>query len=69
MEFLLQKMKTAQDEQVQYWLEGDADPIYLNAIIGQPISMLFTGAIFCRECQKKINKSFGEGFWFERLCL
>jgi hypothetical protein len=64
MEFLLQKMKTAQDEQVQYWLEGDAAPVYLNELIGQSISFEFTGAIYCRACQKKINKSFGEGFCF-----
>lgn len=64
MEFLLQKMKTAQQEQVQYWLSDGIQEIHLNPFIGQPISFQFTGAIFCRECQKKINKSFGEGFCF-----
>jgi len=64
MEFLLQKMKTAQDEQVQYWLGNGTQEINLNTLIGQTISFRFTGAIFCRECQKKINKSFGEGFCF-----
>ena len=56
MEFLLQKMKTAQEEQVQYWLGDDTQQFSLNALLGQPISLLFTGAIFCRECQKKISK-------------
>jgi hypothetical protein len=64
MEFLLQKMKTAQEEQVQYWLGDDTQQFSLNALLGQPISLLFTGAIFCRECQKKITKTFGEGFCF-----
>lgn len=64
MEFLLQKMKTAQAEQVQYWLSDGTQEINLNALIGQTISLRFTGAIFCRECQKQINKSFGEGFCF-----
>jgi hypothetical protein len=77
MEFLLQKMKTAPGEQVQYWLGEGTQQINLNALIGQSISFQFTGAIFCQECQKKINKSFGEGFclfclgrvYFSRLTI
>ena len=64
MEFLLQKMKSAQDEQVQYWLGDGTQQINLNALIGHTLTFEFTGAIFCQECQKKIKKSFGEGFCF-----
>jgi hypothetical protein len=64
MEFLLQKMKSAQDEQVQYWLGDGTQQINLNAWIGNTLTFEFTGAIFCQECQKKIKKSFGEGFCF-----
>ncbi|MEY5000671.1 MAG: hypothetical protein RLZZ211_707 [Bacteroidota bacterium] len=64
MEFLLRKMKVAQGEQVQYWF-GQADNNFrLNDFIGQDISFSFAGAIYCQECQKKINKTFGEGFCF-----
>ena len=56
MEFLLQKMKSAQDEQVQYWLGDGTQQINLNALIGHTLTFEFTGAIFCQECQKKIKK-------------
>jgi hypothetical protein len=64
MELQLRKMIVAQDELVQYWLANGADKWRLNDLIGQTITLSFTGAIYCQECQKKIKKSFGEGFCF-----
>jgi hypothetical protein len=64
MELILQKMKSAHAETVQYWITHEGEEIHLNKLIGQEISFHFSGVIFCQECQKKINKTFGEGFCF-----
>ena len=58
MELILQKMKSAHAETVQYWITHEGEEIHLNKLIGQEISFHFSGVIFCQECQKKINKTF-----------
>ncbi|MEN9699922.1 MAG: hypothetical protein RLZZ301_1120 [Bacteroidota bacterium] len=61
---LLKKMQSRHEDTVRYFFKTDALEVDLNALIGSPITLAFTGQIFCANCQKKTNKSFGEGFCF-----
>ncbi|MBM3917574.1 MAG: DUF2797 domain-containing protein [Sphingomonadales bacterium] len=64
MAFCLQKMDTQNGDPIVYFLLNQNEPIKLNNLIGKTISFSFTGHIFCSNCQKETNKSFGEGFCF-----
>lgn len=64
MKTILQKMATEYAQTIQYFLKTENGNIGLNESIGKEITLRFTGQIFCSECQKKINKTFGEGFCF-----
>ena len=64
MEFCLQKMATSHENPIQYYLQTPHGQISMNALLGKKIQLHFTGQIFCKACQKKINKTFGEGFCF-----
>jgi hypothetical protein len=49
---------------VQYTLPlGDAR-VPLNALLGQAISLRYTGAIRCTHCQRKTAKSFSQGYCY-----
>jgi hypothetical protein len=58
---LLEKMNTTHDEIVSYALPVGEARIPLNERLGQKISLRFTGKIFCLECGKRTNTSFGQG--------
>lgn len=64
MEFCLQKMLTSHESPVAYFLATTEQNLALNPLIGQKITLQYTGLIFCSNCQKKTNKSFGEGFCY-----
>lgn len=51
------------DNNVEYFL-GKED-INLNSLIGNHISLKFTGNIYCIDTGKKITKSYGNGFSYE----
>ena len=36
----------------------------LNELIGQPVQLLFSGAIFCSACQRRTRTSFGQGYCY-----
>ena len=63
----LTKMTTQLQEPVQYTLKLGEDQVDMNALLGQPIRLHFTGAIYCKVCGEKTNKSFGEGFCFKHF--
>lgn len=64
MKTILQKMATEYAQTIQYFLKTENGNTGLNASIGKELTLRFTGQIFCSECHKKINKTFGEGFCF-----
>ncbi|MFM8597048.1 MAG: DUF2797 domain-containing protein [Flavobacteriales bacterium] len=64
MKVLLHKMGSAFGPTIQYFLNSNTEKIEINQLIGKQIRIEFTGQIFCQECHKKINKTFGEGFCF-----
>jgi hypothetical protein len=61
MQGTLSKMTTALDEVVEYALPLGDDRVPLNPLIGNTVSLKFTGNIFCDACGRKTNRSFAQG--------
>ena len=57
-------MHTELKQPVQYTLDLDGQSVSLNPVIGQPLTMRYTGAIHCVHCGRKTNKSFNQGFCY-----
>lgn len=49
------------DEPARYHLRAGDHRIDLNARLGQPLRLSYTGAIACTHCGRPTNKSFGQG--------
>lgn len=64
MELVLTKMETHFEDPIQYFLPAPNTKMALQPYLGKEIQFQFTGLIFCSLCQKKIAKTFGEGFCF-----
>lgn len=60
----LKKLQSQLADPVQYGLALSDTVIPLNPFLGQKIKLTFTGAIYCVACQRKINKSFNQGYCF-----
>ena len=60
----LTKMRTVQDEPVQYFLKLDENEIYLNELLGRKISIGFLHEINCINCGRKTSRSFGQGYCY-----
>ena len=58
------KMTTKLGETVEYTLPIGDETIDMNALIGKPISITYTGTINCVHCGKKTNKSYSQGHCF-----
>ncbi len=66
-EGILRKMRTELVDTVNYQLPVGEVLIELNPLIGQEISLVYSGKIFCIECGRKTNKSFNQGYCFPCL--
>jgi len=62
---VLDKMKTGYINPVQYFLHLGEDKIAVNDLVGNNIRLKWTGRIFCSVCNKKIQKTFGEGMCYD----
>lgn len=60
----LQKLKTRLDSPVSYALPLGEERLALNPLIGQHISLCFTGKISCTACGRSTNKSFNQGYCY-----
>ncbi len=49
---------------VDYYFSTDSGEIYLNDLLGEPISLKFSGKINCHGCGIHIIKSYGQGYCF-----
>ncbi|MCF2907637.1 DUF2797 domain-containing protein [Pseudoalteromonas sp. DL2-H2.2] len=71
MQGTLRKMQatlgTAQGTPVQYHLPLGDELLPLNELIGKPITLTFSGNIFCCNCGKKTKKSYSQGHCF--VCM
>ena len=63
----IRKMKTELAEPIKYRLRIGEEKINMNELIGQEISMNFTGQINCISCGKQTKTSFGQGFCYNCL--
>ena len=66
MQGQLRKMKTSleQEAPVTYQLPLTNNMVALNPIVGQSVSLNYTGNIFCVHCERKISKSFNQGYCY-----
>lgn len=63
----LKKMQATLGNPVQYQLLLSDQSIPLNPLLGQPIRLTFTGQIACVHCQRRIKKSFNQGYCYPCL--
>jgi hypothetical protein len=59
------KGKLNEQNQVLYWMPIGEQEVYLNDLVGQEITLNFTGNIYCIDTGKKISKSYNNGFCYE----
>ncbi|TBR37853.1 DUF2797 domain-containing protein [Marinomonas agarivorans] len=62
----IQKMLAQADEQgsVHYHMRIGQEVVGLNALLGQKVSLDFSGQIICQHCQKTTKKSFNQGYCY-----
>jgi len=58
------KMQTKLDDPVEYELPIGDEFIYMNHLIGKYLVFKWKNEIYCISCDKKINKSFAQGFCY-----
>lgn len=63
----LRKMQATEGDTVQYTLPLDAQRIALNELIGQELSLSYSGTIHCIACGRKTKKSFNQGYCYPCL--
>jgi len=60
----LEKMPVELNTPVRYYLEAENSKVCINDLIGKNIRLTFQNEIRCVDCDKKTNKSFGQGFCY-----
>ncbi len=60
----LRKMNTTLNSPVSYQLPVNDQLIDLNPLIGKPISLKYSGQIFCVHCNRLTKKSFNQGYCY-----
>jgi len=61
---ILRKMSVVHHNPVQYTLKLGEQDIDLNAQLGMLVDLHYQGVIYCVHCQRKITKSFQQGYCF-----
>lgn len=59
----LHKMDVELEDTVRYQLRLESS-VVMNDLIGQEVSLSWSGKIFCQKCNKITKNSFGEGFCY-----
>lgn len=60
----IRKMRTRLDAPVQYHLPLGEDPVAMNDLLGQRLSLRYSGRIECVACGRETRKSFNQGYCF-----
>ena len=63
----IEKMRTKLQAPVRYELPIGDDAVDMNALMGETVTLSFTGNIFCVACGRKTKKSFNQGHCFPCL--
>ncbi|MBY5921574.1 DUF2797 domain-containing protein [Ferrimonas balearica] len=64
MQGTLSKMAAQLGQPAQYQLKVGDDRLPLNGLIGQSLTLNFTGNIYCDACGRKTSKSYSQGHCF-----
>lgn len=57
-------MRAVLGQPVQYQLRLSDEHVDLNPLIGKSITLRFTGQLFCVHCQRRMKKSFNQGYCY-----
>ena len=60
----VRKMVTRHGETVEYELPLGEETVAMNPLLGQSVSLEFSGLINCVHCGRKTNKSFNQGYCY-----
>ena len=60
----IHKMISVHSNPIEYSLPIGNEKIAMNPLIGKKISLEFAGEISCIHCDRKIKKTFGQGYCF-----
>jgi hypothetical protein len=60
----LRKMRVVHADPVAYFLRMGDEELALNPLVGEQLSLRFSGHIHCIACGREINKSFNQGYCF-----
>jgi hypothetical protein len=60
----LRKLKSTLSDPIQYHLPIDEIELLLNDYLGKTLTLKFEGNIQCVHCQRKIKKSYNQGYCF-----
>ncbi|QQR87680.1 MAG: DUF2797 domain-containing protein [Flavobacteriales bacterium] len=64
----LVKMSARLEEgRVHYTMHLGADAVDMNALIGRPLTVRFTGELSCINCNSRVKKFYGQGFCWNCL--
>lgn len=60
----IRKMEVKHEKPVRYFLSVGEQRVFLNELIGEPISMEYLGHIHCIRCGRETKKSFAQGYCY-----
>ena len=60
----IRKMEAFPEKAVQYFLPLGNERIYMNELIGVPITLEYLGHIYCMKCGRETRKSFAQGYCY-----
>ena len=63
----IRKMRVEQAEPIRYRLPIGDTLVELTPLLGRPLTLVYSGNIFCVECGRKTRKSFSQGHCFPCL--
>ncbi len=61
---VMRKMRVEATDPVSYMLPVGKVEFAVNQKLGRPLTLTFTGEIFCISCARKTSKSFSQGYCF-----
>ena len=61
---ILRKLKGVYCDPIEYYVRIYGKEVCLNSWVGKTIQLSYTGCIYCIQCERRIKKSFQQGFCF-----
>ncbi|MCI5105955.1 MAG: DUF2797 domain-containing protein [Pseudomonadales bacterium] len=61
---ILRKMKSRLQSPVDYRMRLGNEEVPMEALLGKPLQLQYSGKIYCVHCGRKTNKSFNQGYCY-----